>query len=82
MSYRIPGGEFMADWYDAEGKRHRRRFKTKIKADRHEWEQSALAKAEACARQLDKAPHHAYQHKGVRAELAKRAAAIITIVPA
>lgn len=80
--YRLGPGEFMADWFSADGKRHRKRFPTSTAAQRHEHEQNAMAHAERCAAELNLAVHHTYRHKTARADLAKRAAAVITTVPA
>ena len=80
--YRASPGRFMADWFDAEGKRHRASFPTAAQAQRHEHQQAAYAHAERCRRELDLSVHHVFRHKTARATAAKRAAAIITAAEA
>ena len=48
--YQKKPGVFMADWWDADGRRHRKQFSTSAAAREHEHRETALAHAERAAR--------------------------------
>lgn len=73
--YRLKPGVFMADWFDENGKRHRKRFDSTIEAHRHEHFQQALAAAARCSAELDKAVHHTHRRHMERDMMAKQAIA-------
>ncbi len=50
--YQKRAGVFMADWSDADGRRHRKQFSTVEAARQHEHRESALAHAERAGREL------------------------------
>src|ERR1700690_4077009 len=50
--YQKRPGVFMADWWDADGRRHRKQFSTSAAAREHEHRETALAHAERAAREM------------------------------
>jgi myo-inositol-1-phosphate synthase len=50
--YQKRPGIFMADWWDADGRRHRKQFSTAETARQHEHRETALAHAERASREL------------------------------
>ena len=50
--YQKRPGVFMADWWDADGGRHRKQFKTASAAREHEHRETALAHAERASREM------------------------------
>src|SRR5579862_9307320 len=50
--YQKGPGVFMADWWDADGRRHRKQFATSAAAREHEHRQTALAHAERASREM------------------------------
>src|SRR6202163_3007217 len=50
--YQKRPGVFMADWWDAEGRRHRKQFATAPAAREHEHRETALAHAERASREM------------------------------
>src|SRR5438445_750417 len=52
IMYQKRPGVFMADWWDADGGRHRKQFKTASAAREHEHRETALAHAERASREM------------------------------
>jgi hypothetical protein len=50
--YQKSPGVFMADWWDADGRRHRKQFSTSAAAREHEHRETALAHAERASREM------------------------------
>src|ERR1700729_1393559 len=50
--YQKRPGVYMADWWDADGGRHRKQFTTSSAAREHEHRETALAHAERAGREL------------------------------
>ena len=50
--YQKKPGVFMADWWDADGRRHRKQFATSSAAREHEHRETALAHAERASREM------------------------------
>src|ERR1700690_53688 len=50
--YQKRPGVFMADWWDADGRRHRKQFATSAAAREHEHRETALAHAERASREM------------------------------
>src|SRR5207302_10798037 len=50
--YQKKAGVFMADWWDADGRRHRKQFSTSAAAREHEHRETALAHAERASREM------------------------------
>ena len=50
--YQKKPGVFMADWWDANGKRHRKQFANSAAAREHEHRETALAHAERASREM------------------------------
>src|SRR5271157_3388531 len=50
--YQKRPGVFMADWWDADGHRHRKQFGTAAAAREHEHRETALAHAERASREM------------------------------
>src|SRR6266700_6491716 len=50
--YQKKPGAFMADWWDADGRRHRKQFATSAAAKEHEHRETALAHAERASREM------------------------------
>src|ERR1700730_7765592 len=50
--YQKRPGVFMADWWDADGRRHRKQFANSAAAREHEHRQTALAHAERATREM------------------------------
>src|SRR5579864_9682398 len=50
--YQKRPGVFMADWWDADGRRHRKQFSNRQAAQQHEHRETALAHAERASREL------------------------------
>src|SRR5258708_38172651 len=50
--YQKKPGVFMADWWDADGKRHRKQFASSGAAREHEHRETALAHAERAIREM------------------------------
>src|SRR5579885_3204619 len=50
--YQKKPGVFMADWWDADGRRHRKQFKNSAAAREHEHRETALAHAERASREM------------------------------
>jgi myo-inositol-1-phosphate synthase len=50
--YQKRPGVFMADWFDADGRRHRKQFKNADQAKKHEHREAALTHAERATREL------------------------------
>ena len=50
--YQKRAGVFMADWWDADGRRHRKQFSTASAAREHEHRETALAHAERAGREM------------------------------
>src|SRR5579863_371168 len=50
--YQKRPGVFMADWWDADGRRHRKQFSTASSAREHEHRETALAHAERAGREM------------------------------
>src|SRR6476660_2634199 len=50
--YQKRPGVFMADWWDADGGRHRKQFSTASAAREHEHRETALAHAERASREM------------------------------
>src|SRR5438270_9842323 len=50
--YQKRPGIFMADWWDADGRRHRKQFSTASGAREHEHRETALAHAERASREM------------------------------
>src|SRR3954465_3119957 len=50
--YQKKPGVFMADWWDADGRRHRKQFSTAALAREHEHRETALAHAERASREM------------------------------
>ena len=50
--YQKRAGIFMADWWDADGRRHRKQFYTASAAREHEHRETALAHAERASREM------------------------------
>jgi hypothetical protein len=50
--YQKRPGVFMADWWDADGRRHRKQFANSSAAREHEHRQTALAHAERATREM------------------------------
>jgi ribosomal protein S18 len=50
--YQKRPGVFMADWWDADGRRHRKQFSTSAAAREHEHRETALAHAERASREM------------------------------
>ena len=50
--YQKKPGVFMADWWDANGRRHRKQFSTSAAAREHEHRETALAHAERASREM------------------------------
>ena len=50
--YQKKPGAFMADWWDADGRRHRKQFSTSAAAREHEHRETALAHAERASREM------------------------------
>ena len=51
--YQKKPGVFMADWWDADGNRHRKQFSTSAAAREHEHRETALAHAERASREMN-----------------------------
>ena len=51
--YQKKPGVFMADWWDADGHRHRKQFSTSAAAREHEHRETALAHAERASREMN-----------------------------
>jgi len=51
--YQKSPGVFMADWWDADGRRHRKQFSTSAAAREHEHRETALAHAERAAAEVE-----------------------------
>jgi myo-inositol-1-phosphate synthase len=52
IMYQKRPGVFMADWWDADGRRHRKQFATSAGAKEHEHRETALAHAERASREM------------------------------
>src|SRR5579862_1767938 len=52
LMYQKKPGVFMADWWDANGLRHRKQFATSSAAREHEHRETALAHAERASREM------------------------------
>jgi myo-inositol-1-phosphate synthase len=52
IMYQKKPGAFMADWWDADGRRHRKQFSTASAAKEHEHRETALAHAERAGREM------------------------------
>src|ERR1043166_6814356 len=50
--YQKRPGVFMADWWDADGRRHRKQFSTSAAAREHEHRETALAHAERASPEM------------------------------
>ena len=50
--YQKRPGVFMADWWDADGRRHRKQFANSAAAREHEHRETALAHAERASREM------------------------------
>src|SRR6266550_7653704 len=50
--YQKKAGVFMADWWDADGRRHRKQFSNSAAAREHEHRETALAHAERASREM------------------------------
>ena len=50
--YQKSPGVFMADWWDADGRRHRKQFANAAAAREHEHRETALAHAERASREM------------------------------
>ena len=50
--YQKQPGVFMADWWDADGRRHRKQFSNAKSASEHEHRETALAHAERASREM------------------------------
>src|SRR5215831_15080348 len=50
--YQKRPGVFMADWWDADGRRHRKQFSSSSAAREHEHRETALAHAERASREM------------------------------
>src|SRR3954451_21677391 len=50
--YQKKPGVFMADWWDADGRRHRKQLATAASASEHEHRETALAHAERASREM------------------------------
>ena len=50
--YQKKAGVFMADWWDADGRRHRKQFSSAPAAREHEHRETALAHAERASREM------------------------------
>src|ERR1700688_2323881 len=50
--YQKKPGVFMADWWDADGRRHRKQFANAATAREHEHRETALAHAERASREM------------------------------
>src|SRR5499425_722720 len=51
--YQKKPGVFMADWWDAAGRRHRKQFSTSVAAREHEHRETAFAHAERAGREMN-----------------------------
>jgi myo-inositol-1-phosphate synthase len=76
--YQKRAGAFMADWSDADGRRHRKQFSTPEAARQHEHRESALAHAERAGRELKLASGRRSGGRYVSSEESKN----VTINPA
>src|SRR6266576_525746 len=74
LMYQKKAGVFMADWWDADGRRHRKQFSTSAAAREHEHRETALAHAERASREMKLA---ARSGSGRRSSSPKREAASI-----
>src|SRR3954464_2046504 len=72
--YQKKPGVFMADWWDADGRRHRKQFSSASGAREHEHRETALAHAERASREMKLA---ARSGSGRRSSSPKREAASI-----
>src|SRR5258708_23700886 len=52
IMYQKKPGAFRADWWDADGRRHRKQFATSAAAKEHEHRETALAHAERASREM------------------------------
>src|ERR1700741_4785500 len=52
LMYQKKTGVFMADWWDADGRRHRKQFSNSAAAREHEHRETALAHAERASREM------------------------------
>src|SRR5579863_4413418 len=52
IMYQKRPGVFMADWWDADGRRHRKQFANAASAREHEHRETALAHAERASREM------------------------------
>jgi len=73
MAYRKAPGKFLADWFDASGRRLRKQFGTLQAAHRFEHEQTALAIAERCGKELRNALHHTHRKRPAMKALIREA---------
>ncbi|MGB0040369.1 MAG: hypothetical protein WBQ00_15820, partial [Terriglobales bacterium] len=50
--YQKSTGVYMADWWDADGRRHRKQFSNSQSARQHEHRETALAHSERASREM------------------------------